>query len=255
MDIKVIVAAHKPYRMPKDIMYLPLHVGRALVDQDLGWQGDNTGDNISLKNPYYCELTGLYWAWKNLKADAIGLVHYRRFFMMNSSSTNLLCHSDKNWDKILTYIDAEKLLSRYPIILPKNRHYYIETIESQYAHAHNIEHLRKVREIIQEYKIDYLEAFDKHMSERSSHMFNMFIMRYEYFYQYCSWLFNILFELEKVLTKTERTFGFIGERLLDVWLIKHNLSYTEKEIIYMENQHLLKKYKNFLKRFIVNIKI
>ena len=80
MDIKVIVAAHKPYRMPQDSMYLPLHVGRALTDQDLGWQGDNTGDNISLKNPYYCELTGLYWAWKNLKADAIGLVHYRRFF-------------------------------------------------------------------------------------------------------------------------------------------------------------------------------
>lgn len=79
MDIKVIVAAHKPYRMPQDSMYVPLHVGRALDDQDLGWQGDNTGDNISLKNPYYCELTGLYWAWKNLKADAIGLVHYRRF--------------------------------------------------------------------------------------------------------------------------------------------------------------------------------
>ena len=79
MDIKVIVAAHKPYRMPQDSMYLPLHVGRALADHNLGWQGDNTGDNISLKNPYYCELTGLYWAWKNLKADAIGLVHYRRF--------------------------------------------------------------------------------------------------------------------------------------------------------------------------------
>ena len=79
MDIKVIVAAHKPYRMPQDSMYLPLQVGRAVADQDLGWQGDNTGDNISLKNPYYCELTGLYWAWKNLKADAIGLVHYRRF--------------------------------------------------------------------------------------------------------------------------------------------------------------------------------
>lgn len=254
MDIKVIVAAHKPYCMPKDSMYLPMHVGRALVDQDLGWQGDNTGDNISLKNPYYCELTGLYWAWKNLKADAIGLVHYRRFFMTNSN-INLLFHSDKMLDKILTYIEAEKLLSQYPIILPKKRHYYIETIESQYAHAHNIEHLRKIREIIQEYKIDYLQAFDKHMSERSSHMFNMFIMRYEYFCQYCSWLFSILFELEKVLTKTDRTFGFIGERLLDVWLIKHNISYIEKEIIYTENQHLFKKYKNFLKRFIVNTRI
>lgn len=80
MDIKIIVAAHKPYRMPKDSMYLPIQVGRALSKQEADWQGDDTGDNISCKNPNFCELTGLYWAWKNLKADAIGLVHYRRHF-------------------------------------------------------------------------------------------------------------------------------------------------------------------------------
>lgn len=38
----------------------------------MGYIGDNTGDNISLRNPNYCELTGLYWAWKNLKCDYIG---------------------------------------------------------------------------------------------------------------------------------------------------------------------------------------
>ena len=68
MNIKVIVATHKKYTMPNDEMYIPVHVGREGKD-DLGYTPDNTGDNISNKNAYYCELTGLYWAWKNLQAD------------------------------------------------------------------------------------------------------------------------------------------------------------------------------------------
>ena len=91
--VKILVASHKEYRMPDDSIYLPLHVGaEGKVDADgqpldLGWTKDNTGDNISRLNPGFCELTGLYWAWKNLKADYIGLVHYRRHF---SASTGYL---------------------------------------------------------------------------------------------------------------------------------------------------------------------
>lgn len=246
MDIKVIVAAHKSYRMPQDSMYLPLHVGRALTDQDLGWQGDNTGDNISLKNPYYCELTGLYWAWKNLKADAIGLVHYRRFFR-GGGKANLTCRPDKKWDKILTYTEAEELLSRYPVILPKKRHYYIETIASQYAHAHHMDHLRKLREIIQEYHSDYLDAFDKHMNERSGHMFNMFIMKYDYFYSYCLWLFDIISRIENSFTE-KRFIGFLGERLLDVWIKRNKIEFIENKLIYIESQRILRKYIRFVIR-------
>ena len=73
MKIRVIVAAHKAYRMPEDPMYLPLHVGKAGKELELGFQGDNTGENISEKNPSFCELTGIYWAWKNLDADYVGL--------------------------------------------------------------------------------------------------------------------------------------------------------------------------------------
>ena len=79
MSIKIIVAAHKKYWMPTDPVYLPVHVGAEGKDS-IGYTPDNTGENISAKNPYFCELTGLYWAWKNLDADFIGLVHYRRYF-------------------------------------------------------------------------------------------------------------------------------------------------------------------------------
>ena len=79
MSIKIIVAAHKKYWMPTDPVYLPVHVG-AEGKAPIGYMPDNTGDNISSKNPHFCELTGLYWAWKNLDADYLGLVHYRRYF-------------------------------------------------------------------------------------------------------------------------------------------------------------------------------
>ena len=109
-----------------------------------------------------------------------------------------------------------------------------------------------MREIIQEYHNDYLEAFDKHMNERSGHMFNMFIMRYDYFCLYCSWLFDILIRLEEKLKKVDRVLGFIGERLLDVWIINNVLNYNETCVDCIENQHLLKKYKNFILRKILN---
>jgi len=88
-DIKVIVAAHKKYEMPKDKMYVPVQVG-AEGKKDIGYTKDNTGDNISSKNSMYCELTGLYWAWKNLDADYIGLALIKNFFLVTIGYVLLL---------------------------------------------------------------------------------------------------------------------------------------------------------------------
>lgn len=81
-ETKIIVATHKAYRMPTDKMYIPIQVG-AIGKDSIGYQRDDTGDNISILNPFFCELTGLYWAWRNIDADYIGLVHYRRLFLRN----------------------------------------------------------------------------------------------------------------------------------------------------------------------------
>ena len=88
MDIKILVATHKKYWMPDDDVYVPLHVG-AEGKESLGYLPDNTGDHISSKNPSYCELTGLYWAWKNLDCEYIGLCHYRRYFGKSIHTRNI----------------------------------------------------------------------------------------------------------------------------------------------------------------------
>ena len=85
--IKILVACHKAdSAIRQDDIYMPIQVGKALHPElDLGFQGDDTGDNISEKNGSYCELTAIYWAWKNLKdVDYIGLAHYRRYFDIRS---------------------------------------------------------------------------------------------------------------------------------------------------------------------------
>ncbi len=85
MNVKVFIACHKECEVPADTLYLPLFVG-ASGKKDIGFQRDDSGENISAKNPLYCELTGLYWCWKNLEYDYLGLAHYRRFFTLRSKS-------------------------------------------------------------------------------------------------------------------------------------------------------------------------
>lgn len=192
MNIKILVATHKAYWMPDDDIYLPLQVGRE-GKQYLGFIGDNTGDNISSKNPNYCELTGLYWAWKNLESEYIGLCHYRRYFGHRCHSNDL----ESKYKAIFHRTDYERLLHKYDVIIPKRRNYYIETVRSQYEHAHNKRDLDEVERIIAERYPEYSEAFTKVMNRTKLHILNMFAMKKKLFDEYCAWLFDILFELEK----------------------------------------------------------
>lgn len=251
MDIKIIVASHKKYWMPADDIYLPLHVGKE-GKADIGFIGDNTGDNISNKNANYCELTGLYWAWKNLPAEYIGLCHYRRYFTRSNPRS---CSKKKQ--VILTKAEWEELLNEHPIIVPDKRKYYIETNRSHYNHSHYAKDLDMTEKIIQEKYPQYSEAFSKVMERTWAHMFNMFVMRRDYFDEYCNWLFDVLQELEKRTDITDydaveaRIYGYISELLLDVWLETNQLEYYEQNVAFLEPQNWLKKGGIFLKRKIL----
>ena len=245
-DVRIIVASHKPYRMPEDEMYVPLQCGAAGKPDLPGFVRDDSGDNISEKNASYCELTGMYWAWKNVSADYIGLAHYRRHFRGGGKG-------DK-FSRILSKAEAEKLLRGCGVLLPARRRYFIESNRSQYVHAHHAEGLETAERVIAELYPDYSEAFAAVMKRTSGHRFNMLIMRRDLFCSYCEWLFGVLGETEKRLDISgwspaeTRVFGYLGERLLDVWLEHGNIKYRDVPYMFTEKQHMARKIAAFIRR-------
>ena len=245
------MATHKKYWMPHDEMYIPLLVGAAgrttKEIQSTGYVTDNTGDNISDKNETFCELTGLYWAWKNLDADIYGLCHYRRYL-----------GNERFWKKKTErLLKAEMIrdtLKDTDVILPHKRHYWIETRGNQYAHAHHKNDLLCTETILKEKYPEYLSAWKHMLRSRSGHICNIFVMKRKQFDEYCSWLFDILFEVENRLDISDyspydrRVFGFLGERLLDVWVQTKQLRYAQAYIVNLEKQNWLQKGVAFLKR-------
>lgn len=258
MSITTVAVTHKEYPVSRDPMYSGLMAGAALMkDVPDGYLRDDTGDNISVRNRTYCELTGLYWAWKNLEDDHIGLCHYRRYFASLKSSRHLWV-SGKALQRrkpagtedgtfradVLSLAEAETLLKYTDVIVPAQRHYLIETNYSHYAHAHHAADLDTARAVIEAEYPEYLEAYDRRMAMRSGHRFNMLIMKRDLLDRYCGWLFDILFRMEEQLDISEyterdrRVFGYVGERLLDVWLDTNGISYTEVPYVMTEREDL-----------------
>lgn len=253
-EVTVIIAAHKKYRMPKDKMYLPVHVGAEGKNLELGYTKDNSGENISAKNPSFCELTGIYWAWKNLDSKYVGLAHYRRHFSLSKKSKN-------PFDNIMTFSELKPMLKKHSVFVPKRRKYYIETMYSHYAHTHYAEHLDVTKQIISEKYPEYLESCEKVYKQTSAFMYNMMIMRKDLFDSYCQWLFDILFELEnRIGDKVKdydsfqaRLYGRVSEIIFNVWLdyqVKsRKIKVSEiKEIpcIYTEKIDMVRKVKSFI---------
>ena len=241
---KIIVATHKKYDMPKDKIYLPVRVGAALADDDFGYQRDDEGENISKKNPYYCELTGLYWAWKNCNAKYIGLVHYRRHLGMKKT---LATTPARRMKKVLNEAQLRLLLADNDIILPKKRNYYVVNLYAHYANTMYVEPLDELRKIIMSDYPEYYAEMRKLEKRKTAHIFNMFVMRKDILDGYCTWLFEILGKLEKKIDATEynafhaRVFGRLSEWLLDVYIRTNKLKFVEVPVINIEGENFVKK--------------
>lgn len=251
-SVKVIIAAHKKYRMPTDEMYIPVQVGAAGKDS-IGYQRDDEGENISELNPYFCELTGLFWAWKNLDSDYIGLAHYRRHFSFHPHSANL-------WESILKKSEIYNDLGTIKVFVPSKRRYWIESLYSHYKHTHHIFQLDETRKIIDEKCPEYLDSFDIACKRDWGYMFNMMIMDRVLFDEYCTWLYDILFELRKRLGEEgltpfhSRYYGRISEIIFNVWLNEKEKNGEIKKseikeipLIHMEKINWWKKGTAFLK--------
>ncbi|MCR5416712.1 MAG: DUF4422 domain-containing protein [Pseudobutyrivibrio sp.] len=269
MDIKIIIAMHKAAQVPEYGVYLPLQVGAAgkkgiRVSDCPGASAyakhpetaaiarDDDGDNISAKNPFYCELTGLYYAWKNLDDDYIGLVHYRRYF---SLKTKAFMKKKGLFNSVLSEDEAAALLTRADIVVPRKRRYYIESLYSHYANTLDGSHLDIARGIVGKHYPDFMPYVEKAYKQTWGYMFNMAIMPRDLLDEYCNWLFDILGRLEQQVDVADldsfhaRLFGRVSEILFNVWVLKKmddGMSVVECPVIDMEPINWPKKILGFL---------
>lgn len=266
MNCKIIVCCHKDDVKVQQEPYLPVHVGKALNNQDLGITGDNTGDNISHKNKSYCELTGLYWAWKNLKdTDIIGLCHYRRYFDFHNQCQPILPYTKfpvDSFDKLdfsvpQIIFDA---VQKGKVVVPRVMN-NVGSLYDEYCICHYSEDLRTLEAVVRE-KSDktYVAAFDKVMHLNHKPLcYNMFIMDWHSFDKYCTWLFGILEEVEKRIDISryspvqKRVFGYMSERLFNVFIAAERFKVIHKPLMFIMDDKNGSKLNYLLKSTLNNI--
>ncbi|MDN6871702.1 DUF4422 domain-containing protein [Pseudomonas citronellolis] len=254
--IYIAVAAHKAYEFPEDAGYRPLHVGSEQSVNPLPIDADNSGEHISSLNKYFCELTGIYWMWKNVDADIYGLAHYRRYFSALDNGITL-----KN-QRIATTSSLCRLLDTHDVVISKPRNYWIESVRKHYANAHKVEDLEIIEHILRNDYPEYLDAYDRTMNTTSISLYNMFVMKSEHFKRYCQWLFDILLKAKQDIPYEtygpyqRRVFGFLAERLLNVW-INHNIPakrIKHCKVVNIEGENIFKKAIGLLERKLKGIK-
>lgn len=184
----IYIATHKKFNVPNLNGYCALQVG-AEGKEKYGYLRDNIGNHISGKNANYCELTGLYWIWKNTDDSYKGLVHYRRYFGRNNLSNKI---SD-----ICSYEYLLNCLKSVDIVLPYVEYFKQNAKEEILLHCCTEEIFDKLRQIIETKYPDYIETYDRYFNENKASLFNMLFCKREIFDAYCEWLFSILFVLEK----------------------------------------------------------
>lgn len=169
--------AHKKvsYGLPENV----LQVGADYFERiDEAVAYDNENDNIGSWNPFYAEVTGIYWIWKNCKAKVKGQFQYRRRLKL----------SGVDIDNVLKSNDV---ITCNPLELGS-------TVEMQYASYHNFNDLLEVEGIVETMYPEYTESIDRYWRNgKRLYYSNGFIMKSKDYNVYCRWLFSILEEYRR----------------------------------------------------------
>ena len=226
--IPIYVCCHDKRPLPVNGFLVPVQAGRAMSDFVLDMQGDDDGINISNRNANYCELSVLYWIWRNTAHDCFGLCHYRRFFNLNNEETVLESFDDFSVKSGLDSENLCRLMNEYDLILPrakaKNNG---SSLYQLYAEAHHIGDLDLALRIIADIYPEMVPAAETAIyNQPLAYYKNMMISRRDFADLYCRWLFDVLRRVDCIIYPQlqfrtpyqKRVYGFLAERLFNIYL-------------------------------------
>ncbi len=245
-QIQLFTVLHKEAPVPAAKFVTPIFVGSSQITSNHKAISDHTGDNIAELNSSFAELTACYWIWKNLDRtgiDAWGLCHYRRYFtfiykkyLFKNKSRRYFALSQENIDAVVTkelYLKLQELLSTHDVILQrpewalkkKEKKY---SIKEAYAEAHHLSDWELVIQVILNKYPEYKSSISLFEKQQRMAYYNMMVARWEIWDHYLQWLFDILFQVREMIENKsdsyqQRVFGFLSERLVNLYVLHHNL--------------------------------
>lgn len=253
--VKVLVGYHAPATLLKSDVFVPIHLGRALCNKEkdtsplYDWLksnmiGDDTGENISVQNPFLNEMTGFYWAWKNYEKlgspDYIGFMHYRRHLCFDQKNAECpdkygLLYSDKLDEEYLRKYHLKdevvvKTVENADVVVAEKTDLRKLGTQTPYLHYKNADSKLNIRDLDAVLKIlykkypAYRQAAENYLQGNFAYFTNIFIAKKELFFQYCEWAFDILQEAQFLIrpevqnTQEVRVLGYISEWLWGIFL-------------------------------------
>lgn len=282
--IEIYVACHKPAELPDNPVFVPIHVGAANAKIILpGLQRDDEGENISAKNPQYCELTGQYWAWKHSRADYIGLCHYRRYLNFTDKTFNH--YTPDNRKQVLVPVLNPYTEEKYGLLDQEQIHKVVEandglvctaqdlskvytpfgpqktTLKHWLAHDMaliNVKDLYSLFEIVERDYPQLYKSMWEYLDTKYFYGFNTFVLRRDLFQEMSAMEFDVLAKLEKQVDishynqQLSRIYGFMGEILFSSYVYhlqktRHDVKIKECQMLYFNQTdpiHCLQPEKN-----------
>lgn len=222
----IFIVAHKPCELPHNEVMRPIHVGRAISQrkEEMAWmQGDDTRENISEKNPQYCEMTAHYWIWKNVKdAEFVGVCHYRRFFGIEITEENI---SEVMGDADVMMVEPS---------------WHIDSVYAYFAKFMGAENMTILWKVMKKLCPEYTETLETVCDGVKFYPFNMLVCKKPLFDEYCKWMFAILEECEKYVklspyTNGRRALAYMAELLTGVYFIHRKLKIKSVPYIKIED--------------------
>ena len=219
----IFIVSHNPVAIPHDEVLVPIYVGKA-ASAGMG-VGDNTGENISDKNPNYCEMTAHYWIWKNVKdADYVGVCHYRRYFGIDLSDANIC-----------------QLMKRYDVVMVEPS-FYLDSVYSYFAKFIGAENMTILSTVVKERCPEYYDTLESLCDGNEFHPFNMLLCRKELFDSYAEWIFGILEACEHHIkpapyTNAQRAIAYMAELLTPVYFLHNKYRIKSVPYIWKDGDH------------------
>lgn len=272
-SVKILISCHKPVCVPKSEVFLPIHVGSNGKESISGYQRDDCGENISTRNFTFCEMSGQYWAWKNLDADYVGQCHYRRYFCFDDIKHEANDHAQIEEDCLSDFsinqyhiADEERIFKALDgVDLVRAPYWNVKGVPTLCGPKKSVrDHMvayglitdsetDRLLEICKELRPDF---YDDVLSYLNGHMYlgyNCFIMKRDLFNRLCDFEFSILlkfddeYDYSHKTTTHKRICGYLGEILYSAFVAhvsKEGIKVVERPMVFFDSTPKLPDPKN-----------